>query len=422
MLELIAAATTIHPNLFGVLWVLAAVFSLGLFVRHRFFARQAGKVATHTTEMNAAVKLWLIAFAPLLVISLVSVINTSVPLSRIEVAEVLIGGAFLAAGLQWIRISQERLINAAVIGSLFALGIAIVDLTLFDYGRAGRSFHPINFAVAVGCLLIVLTHAVIDTNTQRRPIVLAGLTAGVIAMILSESRGPMLAIILSVGLTWAVTRVFRRSPESDASKTPTWIWTAGLGIALTLVLFAGWRTWNELQALGQSASVQVRLQILIATLNQIRETPIFGIGADQAGKFFAAVTLPEQGINHAHSSLLNTTLEMGLPGGLAWCWAFLVLGWGFLREVRQKAQSAHNTNAGHTSEQNLNGSREHMLFTCKVGLSLVLFFFLCSLTQDLLSHSFTRKLIAFYPVLFLAMLSQASTRLSSRDSSPSQSR
>ncbi len=401
MLELIAATTTIYPNLFGVLWVLAAVFSLSLFLRRRRINREAGEVATNTAEMNATVKLWLIAFVPLLVISLVSVINTNVPLSRIEVAEILIGGAFLAAGIQWIRISPERLIHAAVVGSFFALVIAFIDLTVFDYGRAGRSFHPINFAIAVGCLLLVLIHAVIDANTQRRPIalagLLAGLIAGVIAMILSESRGPMLSIILALGLTWGIAQIFGRSPRSEASKTPSWIWLIGLGIAVTLVAFAAWRTWHELQALGQSASVQVRLQILIATLNQIRETPIVGIGADQAGKFFAAVTLPEQGINHAHSSLLNTTLEMGLPGGLAWCWAFLALGWGFAR----------------------NGSHGQIQFVWKTGLSLVLFFFLCSLTQDLLSHSFTRKLIAFYPVLFLAMLSKP---LSSPEALPSQLR
>jgi O-antigen ligase len=316
----------------------------------------------------------------------VSAVSTNVALSRIEVAEILIGGAFLAAGIKWIRLTKERLIQAAIIGAVAAVVIAIVDLTVFDYGRAGRSFHPINFAVVVGCLVIVLAYGLLQTQRISRFVIGLGLTAGLVALLLSESRGPMLALILTF-IAMGVVALFSKDPHWEKrSSLPAWLWVAG-GVAVTaLVVAAGLRTVQEMQELGENASIQVRLQILIATLRQIQETPLFGIGVDQAGQFFAAVSLPEQGINHAHSTVLNTGLELGLPGGLAWCWAFGLIGWTFLKSKRLIAP----TNS----------------FAWQVGLSLVLFFFVCSLTQDLLSHSFTRKLMTFYMVIFLAMLSQ----------------
>jgi O-antigen ligase len=386
VLELIAAATTIHPNLFGTLWVLAAIFSLGLFVQKKRSGIDSGANGDSLADSLPLARLWLVAFGPLLLISLVSTVSTNVALSRIEVAEILIGGAFLAAGIKWIRLSKEKLMQAAVIGALAAVVVAIVDLTVFDYGRAGRSFHPINFAVSVGCLVIVLAYGFLQAQKPSRFVIGLGLIAGLVALLLSESRGPMLALILTFIAMGVVALFSKHSSREGRSKMSTWVWVAGGITMATLLAAAGFRTVQEMQELGENASIQVRLQILIATLRQIQETPLFGIGADQAGQFFAAVSLSEQGINHAHSTLLNTALELGLPGGLAWCWAFGLIGWTFLKSKRLIAPANS--------------------FAWQVGLSLVLFFFICSLTQDLLSHSFTRKLMTFYLIIFLAMLAQ----------------
>ena len=201
-----------------------------------------------------------------------------------------------------------------------------------------------------------------------RNIVGIGLIAGLTALILSGSRGPILSVFVVLGFAFLVYAQ-KQSVTPQTKK----ILASVIGFAVVGFTVMVARSVMEYQA-EPHHSLGLRAQILSETLQRILRTPWFGLGIDQAGKFFADLGLPTTDVNHAHNSLLNAVLEMGVFGGLAFLWVFFILG---IRFYQHRADS-----------------------TCQLALALLGFFFLCSMTQDILSHSFTRKLLAFY----LAML------------------
>jgi O-antigen ligase len=212
-------------------------------------------------------------------------------------------------------------------------------------------------------------------RSASRNIVGIGLIAGLTALILSGSRGPILSVFVVLGFAFLV-----HARQHSASPQTKKILAAAIGFAVVGFAVMVARSVMEYQV-EPHHSLGLRAQILSETLQQILRTPWFGLGIDQAGQFFAGLGLPTTDVNHAHNSLLNAVLEMGVLGGLAFVWLFFTLG---IRFYQHRADSA-----------------------CQLALALLGFFFLCSMTQDILSHSFTRKLLAFYLAILIVWAGNA---------------
>jgi len=403
MIELIAAASA-HSQVFGVLWYLLAIAALG----QMMFGRLAG------AEWRHAARIWFIAFGPLLGVSILSVTIFDLKWSRIEVLEVFLGGIIFLALMGRVKLSASRLLQACASGGLIALAMAAHDVGWQGFARAGSESHPINFGIASGALLLVLLLAM--WQGQRSLLLALGAAGAGAALLLSGSRGPMLALmVVMLGLlllAWR-SRSGTMTPAATGSaqtrevlhmqaRQRQWLLVGGGLILSALVLAAVVvRSLHDLQ-FGEVSSLGLRWRILIETLRQIGEHPWMGLGVDQAGAFYATLNFPTSDINHAHNTLLNTTLEMGIAGGLAWCWVFVALGMGFAR----MGGIAHVEHARQVERVGHIGHRINS-WPWMAGLAVLAYFFLCAMTQDVLSHSYTRKLMTFHLALLLALAMQA---------------
>lgn len=396
MVELALASSLTHPDAFGAAWIILALLCGWRVAARRFGSNANGQAqqpdssiinpqpvapgaetSSHFSLVSAsALQIWLLAFGPFLALSLISVLVHHLSLSRAEVLEVIIGGALLAAGLPLIRIRPTNIGWAAVAASMGALGVVFYSLVVTQYHRAGMTFHPINYGMGCGMVLIMLMvwWKFRDQIFQGGPTIAlgAGLAAALISLMASGSRGPILSFVICMvvaSLYWA-----------KQSRRPMWISMIGLSLlSLAAAVIFYQRVDLELRG-GDVTSHGVRWQLIQLTLEQIQKTPFLGIGADQAGKFFAQFPEPIRGLNHAHVTILNAALELGVLGAAAWAWAFGTLAWFFWQ------QRAHAAAA-----------------FWQAGLLLTLFIFLCSMTQDIMSHTYTRRLLTFGLVLFVVM-------------------
>ncbi len=379
-MELIALTSALHPEVFSTLWVVAVLFSLavGLATALRFGTNKYF-LSEFRSEFRSTAAIWGWAFGPLLLLSFASALIFNLKLSRIEVLEVVAGGLILSVGMIRFRPRMDWLVKAAIAGSVIALGVAGVDLFITQTHRAGLAFHPINYGIAVGALCIVLGMYWIrisnDGASVSRNIVGIGLIAGLTALILSGSRGPILSVFVVLGFSFLIHARKRRVSPGTKKILAAAIGFAVIGIAVMVA-----RSVMEYQS-EPHHSLGLRAQILSETLQQIMRTPWFGLGIDQAGEFYAGLGLPTTDVNHAHNSLLNAVLEMGILGGLAFLWVFFTL-----------ARRFYQRNAD---------------YACQLALAILGFFFLCSMTQDILSHSFTRKLLAFYLAMLIVWVARS---------------
>ena len=368
ILELTLGASLMHPNVFGAAWIVLVVLC------SFFLGRSQGSYG--------AVWLWFKAFGPLLVISIASVIHFNLSIGRIEILEVFIGGSLFAIGLKQFTPGTERLLKVTAIALILGFFLAFFEVIINHQQRAGRVFNPINFGIGIGTLLLIL----MLLREKWRPIYVISTALGATALLLSGSRGPILFFLICASLGEWMRRTSCKLPKEHNSLSPSvfrWHYFAWSGFILVFICsgFLIFQQRSEFEAMGnQPASHDVRMELIRLAATQIGQTPWLGIGADQAGKFFSQFPLPIRDLNQAHNTVINLALELGLLGAAAWVWAFLVLILFFVRHRR------------------ISPARPW-----QAGVSLTLFIFLCSMTQDMLGHSYNRKVIALSIMLIVLM-------------------
>ena len=89
MIEIAIATSLIHPNLFGAAWAILILVCLARVIT----AWGEGPLSGTGGE---ALRLWGLAFGPLFLLSAASVWSLGLGVGRIEVLEILAGGAVLA--------------------------------------------------------------------------------------------------------------------------------------------------------------------------------------------------------------------------------------------------------------------------------------------------------------------------------------
>lgn len=213
-----------------------------------------------------------------------------------------------------------------------ALGaLAMVLLASRGVARANQigALNAIPFgdiSLLLGVLsLLTLGWRVTRTRVETVGKLLAGL-AGLLASLLSQSRGGWLALPLFAALLWWALRPARRPGRRQ-------VLLAGV-LVLALALGAGRVAWPRLQSAAQDVSAYVdggprdtavgmRFQVWAASLTMLREHPLTGVGYDrfrptlqayaQAGRVSPAIA----GLPHSHNEILFVASTTGLLGLLA---------------------------------------------------------------------------------------------------------
>jgi len=363
------AFTLFPPKLFGILWYLLAIFCAVLTIKN-----------WSSTSFKSA-KVWFIAFTPLLVSSIASVFIHKLTISRAEVLELYLGGLLFSAGFQHLDINYRKIISGAKVAAVLGLFFACYEVFYLGLDRAGVEVNPINFGFAAGIVGVFLVVKWCGGENKKNWLREGSFTlAAIIALIFSGSRGPFLAfsVILICLLSIHASSAFKSKHINLKSKMLLAFLAVNIGLG-SLLLFP--RTYSEIVD-PSLTSPKIRLELAKEGVKQILETPLLGIGSDQAGRFLRSLedeVLSQ--FNHLHNTPLNISLELGVFGGLSFLWAIV-----FLIAYFYKARAWAQSNAV------LN------------GILIILFIFIASLFNDAMSHSYARKLIAFYFSICLVLL------------------
>lgn len=181
-------------------------------------------------------------------------------------------------------------------------------------------------------------------NHDDRQAIAAWLVLALIVEGLSQSRGGVLALLVSLpltGLGWWFTRQRSRQisvwrPGLRAARRPALV--VALAVGLLLAILVG-PTWLE-RTFNRSGSTQFRVTLWEVALTTFREHPLTGAGPYNFGRSLLRrndPALPRLQIMTAHNVYLNTAAELGAVGLAAGGWLLLTAGRAWLTRWRGTA-------------------------------------------------------------------------------------
>lgn len=230
-------------------------------------------------------------------------------------------------------ITRRAVFSAAALGALAYAAVAFRDVYWLGAGRAGAAVNEIIFAetamLCAGLALIGAAHEHREATALRAGWLIAG-AAGIAAVALSGSRGPLLAAVWLIALAGAT--LWRRRAFA----------VIGLGVvavvaALALAWFAtplaervaaGRLEFDQYWAASQApiTSVGIRLELWRIALSSMNEHWLIGIGYSALSAAATALPAlrflsPEQlePLHHFHADWAHALVAGGviLAGGLA---------------------------------------------------------------------------------------------------------
>lgn len=238
---------------------------------------------------------------------------------------VIAGLAFAVFGL----FSLQELPKIPVLAALNPAELLALSLP------AELATHP-NLLAGTICLLLPLPVAI--ALAQGRPWawrVLAGLSALVLTaiLVLTQSRGGWVGAIAGL-VVLAVTWSLIASPSR--ARTAGRIALAGFGAVLIAgAIWIGpervqqlWLDPPRETAIGTLATLNYRRQLWPVALEAVADFPLTGAGLgafrEVAFRLYPLTLLSQQDIGHAHNIFLQTALDMGLPGLVAYIALLLI--------------------------------------------------------------------------------------------------
>ncbi len=243
-----------------------------------------------------------------------------------------------------------------------------------NVSRVGGTVGGPNAAAAFLDLLLapLLAMALAPVRRSYRLIATAAFTLGIIALVLTLSRGGWIAVGISCG--FVVAYAWQRG------------WIPGFGPAMVLVglgvaLFV-FRNALLVRFLGNDAgAASSRIPLMVLALHMIQDHPIWGVGANNFGINIAHYATPEFGADWlytVHNKYLLIWAEDGIGALIAFA-SFLILtlrsGWR-CRQMTDQAMSliAVGLTAGffaqmiHMAVDILNGRQQVQLLVIVAGL------------------------------------------------------
>lgn len=219
----------------------------------------------------------------------------------------------------------------AAMGCLLGGAAGLEEILSGKATRAGSTIahHPIPYGTLMAMLAMCALHSAVDSRMMvLRIIFVAGTAAGLMAVVLSGTRGLVPAILI------AVTYMGFQSLEPlrvNKPKALALVLLASATLALTayqapIVKTRITETKAEIAAIQSGhlgSSFGLRLQMWHAAIHLASQSPLFGVGTGQEKRGAAAADFLEQrGYNpdlfkwfdHLHSEYLDTLASYGLFG------------------------------------------------------------------------------------------------------------
>lgn len=186
------------------------------------------------------------------------------------------------------------------------LGLDFYDHSITDI-FSGRSFSTLGNPTSLGTALLfpLGSAAYLFTCEKKRWIYSGGFLAIFSAIVFSQSRGALLAILVCAGLL--LLKHFQANKKALIALV-----TTGL---LALVLFAAVFSSN-------TRSLSSRFTIWASSVEILKEYPIFGVGLENFSYVFEAHVQPEffqyedyrNLVDRPHNEFLEVWIHLGLPG------------------------------------------------------------------------------------------------------------
>jgi O-antigen ligase len=192
---------------------------------------------------------------------------------------------------------------------------------------------PNNVALYLGRIVPLLAAVALLGNGRRRWLYAAALAPILLAFLLTFSRGGLL-----LGLPAGLLFVFWRRQAARGHKTWPWALLVGaLGAAAFLAAQQIPQLAGRLDLAG--ATGVFRLNLWRASLEMIREHPLWGVGPDNflyayRGRYILDAAWQEPDLNHPHNLVLDFATRLGLLGLLAGGWLIAQLARALRRAAR----------------------------------------------------------------------------------------
>ena len=161
MLTPVIATSLIDPRIFGLAWYLLILIAL-VTLSMNGVRRRTLRVAPKNSLDGALLRLWLIALGPLLVISAISALQHQLAIGRIEILEMVLGGAVLLLAGSALQFNREQLPHGTALAAFGGLALSLYELVVLEQYRAGIIFQPINFGIACGVITVVLLSTLLN--------------------------------------------------------------------------------------------------------------------------------------------------------------------------------------------------------------------------------------------------------------------
>jgi len=244
-----------------------------------------------------------------------------------------------------LRLCLGAFVLCAFVGTVFCLvkvaavpGPLFIEQLSYKYLSANVNLHPAIFAMYLGFAVAALTHLYFTTRSQSQ-LGLVGLLVGWLwfgcNIILLSSRVGLIVLAL-LGMLGIIVLVLHRR----------WI-AAGLlaVIAMITVVTAPsvfGPTVSRLQdVIGgtnvhSARSTAVRTSLWARSLHLIRQHPLVGVGTGDVEDALVSKPNDTEAIvayTHAHNQFIQTTVALGLPGGVLLLISVL---WPLILSIKQR--------------------------------------------------------------------------------------
>lgn len=317
-------------------FALAGLYALWIFDRQRrvstrprlrpalplilYVAINAASLFVATSRSLAAYQLEMLAQTLLLFIYVISTVRTRTDVRFLIAA--LLSAMLLESVL--ILLMSAMSFNPSLLGLK-----SHVDVNLFG-GRIGGTFGSPNAAAAYLCLMLPLAIGVLMSSEAGKlnTLALAVVPTGVIALLITQSRGGWISLVVSVGIIgiWAS----RRGLISGRT-------TAAAVVATLSLIVAFWGPISQRVSGNDGGAASSRVSLAKMAEKMIVANPALGVGVNNYGinlPKYAGPQFDGSWMYTVHDKYLLVWAEAGIGALLAFIWflvATLRRGWRCLK-------------------------------------------------------------------------------------------
>ncbi len=318
-------------NLFGLLIILVSIFVV---LKHR------DDLPAMSREMRWLC--YLLAVNLLLALIYVVIGRDSFDIAKDPIKLLAMIPVMLAVAIVGPR--TDRLLLGIAVGMLGAAVVVGYQNLVMGIARPGEVYNPNPFSEVVMVSGALLLSSSILLSGWKKLLAIAGVLAAFYCVLLSETRGTLLAII-PMGVVAAIALAkYRQFDHSVAGARPRKALLAIGTLVLIAVIGIGYkyggsmvdrfnRAVDELVAYkedrSKSSATSIRLELWYASWLSFKQAPLTGIGSENRRKFLedletsGVIYVDSYPWRHSHSDYFDSLRRQGLPGmlivvGLYW--------------------------------------------------------------------------------------------------------